>query len=111
MGSKGAMQPLHSLYTALFVLRHLFAVSLLAGAALGCGDRVTTWMRWMDDRECWLASIVLGLGMLATLFFALGALRLLYPAIAWLVLVPLFALSMRGGAKRPFSANRNSASK
>jgi hypothetical protein len=85
-------------FTALFVLRHLLAVSLLAGAVLGCGDRVTARMRGMDGAERWLASIVIGLGMLAMLYFALGALGLLYSAIAWLVLVPLFALSVRGGA-------------
>jgi hypothetical protein len=30
------------------VPRHLPAVSLLAGAALGCGDRVMDRMHWMD---------------------------------------------------------------
>jgi hypothetical protein len=82
----------------LFLVRHLLALVLLAGAAFGCADHVTARLRVMDSRERWLVSLVVGLGMLATLFLALGAIGLLYPAIVWLVLLPLFALGMRGGA-------------
>ncbi len=81
----GTMLLSHPLSDTLFLVRHLLALVLLTGTALGCGDRVAARLRVMDGLERRLASLVVGLGLLATLFFALGAVRLLYPAIAWLV--------------------------
>jgi len=83
----------HPFFVLWFAVRHLVVVAMLAGAALGYGRSLSPWLDEADDLERWIASMVLGLGTVATLAFVLGVVGLLRPAFIWLLFaVPVASL-------------------
>jgi hypothetical protein len=96
----------HPFFVLWFALRHLIVVAMLAGAALGYGRGITPLLGDADDLEQWSASMVLGLGTVATLIFALGVAGLLRPAYIWLLFALPLASLRRGDVRYALEVRR-----
>lgn len=74
----------------LLLLREMGLLAVLLGGAFGYGAFIlyTTGLYKTRDGLYYICAVSLGLGVLAHLSLALGALRLLYEVVAWALLIP-----------------------